>query len=384
MRPRPSRREFLNVAGASLLVPLIGSPATAAIARPSAPVGIVRCRRYGREAVLRALEAVTDRIGGLRDLVAGKTVAVKVNLVGDVRQAVLGKPANRTYQVHPSVVLATAALLDRAGARRVRFLESTHRNGPFEPYLRAAGWDLDALTGFKTPVEFEDTRNLGEGKKYREVKVPWGGSLFPAYHLNHSYVDCDVYVSLAKLKNHATAGVTLGMKNNFGITPIALYGQHEPKEDSTHNRSMFHDGRDRPADGLPQEVDPQSPRRPTYRVPRHIVDAVGIRPIDLVILDGVETASGGEGPWVGGLAEQEPGLLLAGRNAVCTDAIATAVMGYDPTAGPGTGPFPGDNHLALAAELGLGTNDPKQIEVVGLSVEQARHPFGWEPRERNS
>ena len=79
-------------------------------------------------------------------------------------------------------------------------------------------------------MEFEDTRNLGKGKTYHEVKVPWGGSLFPAYHVNHSYVDCDVYVSLAKLKNHATAGVTLGMKNNFGVTPIALYGQHEPDE----------------------------------------------------------------------------------------------------------------------------------------------------------
>jgi len=250
----------------------------------------------------------------LDGLVAGKTVAVKVNLVGNVRQETLGKPARRTYQVHPSVVLALTELLDRAGARRIRFLESTHQAEPIDRYLRAAGWDLDALTARKTPVEFEDTRNLGKGKKYHEVKVPWGGTLFPAYHLNHSYVDCDVFVSLAKLKNHATAGVTLGMKNNFGVTPIALYGQREQREDSTHNRAMFHDGKDRPADGLPQELDPLSPRRPTYRVPRHIVDAVGVRPIDLVILDGVETASGGEGPWVGGLQIQEPGLLLAGPN----------------------------------------------------------------------
>ena len=384
MRPGCHRREFLGAAGASLLAPLIGSPSAAATARPSAPVGIARCRGYDPEAVLRGLEAVMDRIGGLHDLVAGKTVAVKVNLVGDVRRDVLGKPAHRTYQVHPSVVLAVAALLDRAGARRVRFLESTHQAEPFEPYLRAAGWDLDALTAFKTPVEFEDTRNLGKGKKYHEVKVPWGGSLFPAYHLNHSYVDCDVFVSLAKLKNHATAGVTLGMKNNFGVTPIALYGQHEPDEGSTNSRAMFHDGKDRPADGLPQERDPRSPRRATYRVPRHAVDAVGIRPIDLVILDGVETVSGGEGPWVGRLTAQEPGLLLAGRNPVCTDAIATAVMGYDPMAASGTGPFPGDNHLALAAELGLGTHDPKQIEVVGLPLAEARHPFGWEPRQRNT
>jgi len=44
-----------------------------------------------------------------------------------------------------------------------------------------------------------------------------------------------------------------------------------------------------------------------------------------------------------------------------------------------TGPFPGDNHLAMAAELGLGTNDPRSIEVVGLSIKDALHPFGWKP-----
>jgi uncharacterized protein (DUF362 family) len=233
-------------------------------------------------------------------------------------------------------------------------------------------------------VEYEDTRNRGQGKRYHEVKVPWGGSLFPAYLLNHSYVDCDVYVSLAKLKNHVTAGVTLAMKNNFGITPIALYGHPEPNEQNTSNReTMFHKGTERPADGLPQEVDPKGPRRPSYRVPRHTVDAVGIRLIDLAILDGIETVSGGEGPWVE-LAAQKPGLLLAGRNPVCTDAVATAVMGYDPLAKSATGPFPGDNHLALAAALGLGTNDPKEIEVVGLPLKEARHPFRWEPRQRNT
>lgn len=242
-----------------------------------------------------------------------------------------------------------------------------------------------ATTAFKTPVEFEDTRNLGKAKRYHKVEVPGGGSLFPAYELNHSYVDCDVYVSLAKLKNHATAGVTLGMKNNFGVTPIALYGQHDPDERSTSARvAIFHEGRLRPSDGLPQELHPDSPRRPSYRVPRHIVDAASIRPIDLVIIDGIETMSGGEGPWIKGLAVQEPGLLLAGRNPVCTDSVATAVMGYDPMAAPGTGPFPGDNHLAMAAALGLGTNDPAAMEVVGLSLKEARHPFGWEPSGRNT
>ena len=58
-------------------------------------------------------------------------------------------------------------------------------------------------------------------------------------------------------------------------------------------------------------------------------------------------------------------------------------MGYNPQSPAATGPFPGDNHLALAAKRGLGTNDPQRIEVVGLPMEQARHPFHWEPARRD-
>lgn len=384
MKPTCRRRRFLQAAGASMLAPMVAPSLRAgfAPAPPSSPVGIARCRQYEPGAILAELEGLMDKLGGLRPLVEGKTVAVKVNLVGDVRQGVHGKPANRTYQVHPAVVLAVARLLDRSGARRIRFLESTHQHEAFEPYLKAAGWDLDALTATKTPVEFEDTRNLGKRRSYQEVKVPGGGSLFPAYHISRAYHECDVYVSLGKLKNHFTAGVTLGMKNNFGVTPIALYGQHDHKEDSTSSRAMFHSGEEGPADGVPQELSRTTPRRPSYRVPRHILDAVGIRPIDLVILDGIESTSGGEGPWVP-TQPQEPGVLIAGRNAVCTDSIATAVMGYDPMSPRATGPFPGDNHLAMAADLGLGTNDPRRIEVVGLSLTEARHPYNWTPPERN-
>ena len=379
-----NRRQFLRVTGSSLLVPILAPGLRAAPARPTSPVSIARCSGYGTDAVLRRLETMADQLGGLARLVSGKTVAVKVNLTGDVQQKMLDLPAPRTYHVHPDVVLATASLLSRAGARRIRFLEGTYQLGPIEAYLRGAGWDMAALGALKAAVEFEDTRNLGKAKRYSEVKVPWGGSLFPAYHLNHSYVDCDVYVSLAKLKNHAIAGVTLGIKNNFGITPPALYSHHDPNEQATSARmALFHTGEERPADGLPQEVDPKSPRRMSYRIPRHIVDAIGIRPIDLTIIDGIESCSGGEGPWSSDLALQKPGLLLMGRNPVCTDAIGAAVMGYDPTAAPATGPFVGDNHLALAASMGLGTHNPKEIEVVGLTVKEALHPYRWEPRERN-
>ena len=382
-----TRRQFLKRAsavGAGLLLPGPGISYAGPSRKPTSPVSISRCQTYEPDPLLQRLATMLDQLGGLDRLIAGKTVAVKVNLTGDVHQRALNLPPGRTYHVHPNVVLATATLLDRAGARRIRFLEGTYQNGTMEEYLLAAGWDLKALAALKAKVEFEDTHNLGSGRQYHEVKVPWGGSLYPAYLLNHSYVDCDVYVSLAKLKNHATAGVTLSMKNNFGITPTSLYSHRARNEKSTSARvEVFHKGAERPPDGVPQELDPRSPRKPTYRVPRHTVDAVGIRPIDLAIIDGIESVSGGEGPWLP-LTRQKPDLLLAGRNAVCTDAIATAVMGYDPMAESAMGPFPGDNHLALAAVLGIGTNDPREIEVRGVSVKEALYPFRWEPGERNS
>jgi uncharacterized protein (DUF362 family) len=345
---------------------------------PTAPVSIGKCTSYELADVTACLDVMVGQLGGLEPLVKGKTVAVKVNLNGDPSQTIAGRRAGRTFQVHPNVGASLAILLDRAGATRIRFLESTTSQGPVERVFAAAGWNLRGLARLKASVEFEDTRNLGLGKRYARVPVPWGGSLFPAYDLNHSYVDGDVYISLAKLKNHIQAGVTLSMKNNFGITPSALYGQGEQDEQSTRGRvAIFHEGKVRPAAGLPQEVDPTSPRGAYYRVPRLIVDAVGIRPIDFALIDGIETISGGEGPWADTIAPIQPGLLIAGRNAVCTDTIATVCMGCDPLAAGGTGPFPGDNHLALAAQLNLGSNDPRAIEVRGVPIADAIRPFGW-------
>ena len=384
-----NRRQFLSrvgtVAGAATIGMIVPDRLCAASTRPTAPVSLARCGSYELTEVLAGLQRALEPIGGLKKLVTGKTVAIKLNLTGNPAQGILGLPSGRTYQTNPAVARALAILLDRAGARRIRFVEGTYEDVPFESTLKSGGWDLSALTALGARVEFEDTRNRGYAKQYHLVKVPNGGSLFPAYELNHSYVDCDVYISLAKMKNHATAGVTLSMKNNFGITPTALYGQHEPNEHTTQSRvDIFHNGQDSPAAGLPQEVDPHGPRVPSYRVPRHIVDAIRIRPIDLAIIDGIESVSGGEGPWNGLLTRQTPHLLVAGRNPVCTDAITTVCMGYDPMGASATGPFPGDNHLAMAAQLGLGTNNPKEIEVRGLSIIEALHPYGWQPAQRHT
>ena len=72
-----------------------------------------------------------------------------------------------------------------------------------------------------------------------------------------------------------------------------------------------------------------------------------------------------------------PGVIIVGRNPICVDAVGMAVMGYSPQADRGSSPFiRGDNSLKLAEAVGIGTTDLKRIEVVGLTIPQARIKFG--------
>jgi hypothetical protein len=192
-----------------------------------------------------------------------------------------------------------------------------------------------------------------------------------------------VLVSLGKLKNHNIAGMTGAVKNLFGITPTALYGNDAPNERSSQNRrDILHLGcRDVPAGVTGERYRgwEQLPRdfAPNYRVPRVTADLLGARPVDLAVLEAIETVQGGEGPWSAQTRPIAPGLLLVGRNAVNVDAVGAAVAGYDPLAGAGQKPWFGDNHLALLARAGVGANDPGRIEVAGLSLREAL--FVYEP-----
>ena len=149
---------------------------------------------------------------------------------------------------------------------------------------------------------------------------------------------------MAKLKNHATCGVTLSMKNCFGMLPASIYGDDAgvdaPNENPTSGRAKtMHEGGRQPSKSAPSELDTASSREPGYRVPHIVADLVKSRPIDLEIIDGIESIAGGEGPWVKGIRRVQPGVLLAGLNPVSTDAVSTAVMGYDPRNGRGAAPF---------------------------------------------
>ena len=163
--------------------------------------------------------------------------------------------------------------MGRAGARRIRILESPWSTAdPIEEYILQANWEPRDILNAAPNVEFENTNWLGNAKKYSRFPTPHGGHIFKGFDLNHSYEDCDVFVSIAKMKDHVTAGVTLSMKNCFGMTPCTIYGEgagvDEPSLVPNGGRGMFHDGKRQPSKSSPAENDPATPRDGGYRVPQ--------------------------------------------------------------------------------------------------------------------
>jgi uncharacterized protein (DUF362 family) len=366
-------------AGAYLVKPAL----LAAERAPASPVAIGLCREYDRQ-VVSTLAAMFDQLGGLAPLVRGKTVAIKLNLTSVPKDRLNNMPNGMTHWVHPQVIGALVSLLGQAGAARIRLLESApFGTRPLEEFMMAAGWQPKDFASAAAHVEFENTNFLGSGKTYARFMVPGGGLMFAGYDLNHSYRDTDVFISLAKLKEHRTAGVTLSMKNCFGITPSTIYSDNAPEDEPgivpVGFRGPLHTGSRVPPKSAPPLVDKTNSKDPGYRVPRVTADLVSARPVHLAVIDGIYTITGGELPnqnrtWIH--QPVHPGLLIAGMNCVSTDAVATAVMGFDPMADRGTPPFEtADSTLRLAEQLGVGSRDLSRIEVLGTPIAKARFRF---------
>lgn len=368
---------------------------------PATPVTVAKIASYDQNLVAE-IERMFNELGGIGDKVRGKTVAMKLNLTGSMGTGRhVGLTAGQTSWVHPGVVGALTAVFAKLGAKRVRLLESTFRKRygtPLEDTLLNDGWDVKSIQNAAPIVEFEDTNGIGSAKQYSVLKVPHP-YIFPSFSLNHSYEDCDFFVSVAKLKNHEELGITLSMKNMFGTTPELLYGLGpKPAGVSPWVRErVFHYGQVQPPSGVAPELDPTSNRYEGWRMPRLIADLCGARPIDLAVVDGIETIVGGEGTGMPGVKHAKPGLLVIGRNCVCTDAVAAAVMGYNPRAGRHEAPFRlykgshehppeqlipagethqyADNTIMMGEGAGIGSADLSKLDLRGVPIAKAVWDF---------
>ena len=375
------------------------TPAVAAA--PAEPVSVAKVRSYDEDLTAR-FRQMFDQIGGIDKQVKGKTVGIKVNLTGG--SPFPGYTVGDTHWVHPRVVGAAVAAFGALGARRIRILEGAEnrkRGSKLEDKLLSGGWDVSSIRNAAPLVEFEDTDPPGQVKKYSLLKVQSKPYVFPAFQMNHSYEDCDFFVSMGKMKNHEEMGLTICIKNLFGITPLGVYGDRE---------KVFHYGQVQAPSGAPVELDPTSNRYEGWRLPRILVDILGARPVDLAIADGITSMVGGEGPWVLGSKPCRPGILVVGRNCVNTDAVAAATMGYNPRAGRHEAPYRvfknpkdhppeqchptdesfqyADNMMVLAEAAGIGSADLTKIDVRGVPIKEAMFEYEafWKsqmPREQS-
>jgi uncharacterized protein (DUF362 family) len=251
------------------------------------------------------------------------------------------------------VVRALGELLRDAGAGELFILEGVYHWAGFPNYQEVAKELGATLINLNTPEPYPDFATTPLG-------ADW--FIYQNFTFNRILEEVDVFVSVAKMKCHWCCGVTHSVKNLVGLVPVGFY-QLNPAD--TH-RSALHG----PDDTF------------KIRLPRVIMDLNRARPIHLALIDGVKTVEAGEGPWIETMALVEPGVLIAGKDPVATDAVATAAMAFDPTLEPPASPFlRADNHLNLARVLGLGTNRLEEIEVVGASIDEVRYEFEpcWDP-----
>ncbi len=301
--------------------------------------------------VRRQVQALLDGLGGLDGVVGrGDRVAIKVNLTGGpFSEPPAGVPAVERFVTHPEVVRALGELLRDAGAGQLFIAEAVwgQQSYPLWGYKEVAQGLGATLIDLNAPQPYSAF-----------VSVPVGADWFvyPEYIVNPILQEIDAFVSVAKMKCHWSCGITLSMKNLVGLTPLGKY-QCTPAD---VNRTDLHG-----CDGNFKA-----------RLPRVVVDLNRVRPIHLALIDGIKTVDAGEGPWIKTMAPVAPGVLVAGKNAVATDAAAAAVMGFDATAAYPTPPFlRSDNHLSLAHDRGLGPIRLEEIEVVGDSIKDARYNF---------
>lgn len=344
-------RAVSPTAGVDTPAPL--SPSTSVF---KALAAIGRVENYELEHLYDELKKMLEGIGGLADIVKpGAHVGIKPNLTGGTGyDSSLPLPTMEIYVTHPAVIGALIRLLYEAGASKVTVLEAL---GDDQTYSAWGYTELARSLG----VNLVDLNKPDPYPKFETFAVGPAYNIYEAFLLNPALKGVDVFVSVAKMKCHATAGVTLSMKNLFGIVPVSPYRR---KVEDGH-RSAFH-----------------SEEKFDRRVPRIIVDLNRARPVHLSLIDGIITSEGGEGPWIKGLNPIRPGLLVAGKNPVATDSVAAALMGFDPAGVSGKMPFiHGENHIALAGEAGLGSNDISKVSVFGPSIDSVRFPFKPVPLE---
>lgn len=351
-----SRRDFLRVAGAVAAGTLVAGcrPKVSGVSHSEehkARVAIAQADDYDPKLIHDRVRDLLDGIGGLGDVIgSGDRVAIKVNLTGGVSVKPLpGVSPVESYVTHPEVVRALCGFVRDAGAREVFIVEAVYE---WQSYTEWGYTDVADDVG----AQLIDLNRPDPYSDFAATPVPDKPYVYDDFTFNPLLNDIDVFISVSKMKCHYCCGVTHTMKNLIGLVPVRFY----TLTPADKYRSGFHGSKE---------------QMPT-RLPGVILDLNRARPVHLGLIDGIKTTEGGEGPWIKTLAPVQAHVLLASKDPVAVDAVATAVMGFDPTADMPDAPFlRAKNHLNMAHDLGLGTNRLEEISVVGSAIADVRMQF---------
>ncbi len=278
-------------------------------------VSIVRVPDYGQGLFDEVRRIVTEHRVGVK----GKTILLKPNLVEFNAEA----PIN----THPRVVHAALEAFRSLGAADVRIGEgSGHRRGSLD-MADAAGY-LDEIPGFEklfTDLNFDDVTRVRLARPAIDLD---------SLYLPNTALQCDLLVSLPKMKTHHWVGATLAMKNLFGLVPGGVYGW--PK-------NLLH------WSGIPESI-----------AALHTAF-----PRQFCIVDGIEGMEG-NGPIQG--VRKFAGVLVAGSDPVAVDATACRVMGLDPAK---------VSYIAMTA--GNGQTKAENVRQIGCAIRSVAARFAVIP-----
>src|SRR5436309_7000747 len=311
-----SRREFLRGSAAAAVYPLLGS----CTEPPRWERDTYRRSANSRVAILEARsyeEPLKDTI--LRGIklfqldLKGKVIVLKPNLVEF--------DPNGVINTNPLVVEAAIDAFKSLGARDVIVAEGPGHRRDNEYLLQASGL-YDVVREHR--IRYVDLNS----DDVRPTRLRSRFTHFHQLYLPETLYNADLLVSMPKLKTHHWAGVTLSLKNMFGVVPGSVYGW--PKNALNWAGIV----------GSILDINSSLP------LPR------------FAIVDGI-VGMEGNGPLQG--QEKKSGVLIFGDDLVAVDATAARLMKIEPRK---------VKYLDLAGEF-LGNIGYEQIEQIGENL----HPY---------
>jgi uncharacterized protein (DUF362 family) len=280
--------------------------------RPPSSVAIRRAADYTQDLEALIYETLREFNLPLKD----KTVLLKPNLVG--------LDALGVMNTHPAVIRAARESFLRLGARKVFIGEGPAMDRDTEAILESVKLRdfVGALRESFVDLNVDDVA---------KVELKTSASRLRELYLPKTVLGVDFLVSMPKLKTHHWAGVTLSLKNMFGIVPGSCYGW--PK-------NVLHWA------GINQSIlDINACARP-----------------DFAIVDGI-MAMEGNGPIQG--TPKSCGVLVLGNDPVAVDATCCSIMDINPAK---------VRYLRQAGTL-LGHDKHNKIQQLGESIASVRTPF---------